>query len=83
MINFYIPIISLVYLEPERTVEEVLEETEKLRSVIKCLQCEENDANCLFLPCAHHRLCVACSADVSVCPICSKNVVHKVKTFMS
>ena len=64
-------------------MEELQAETEQLRSVIKCLRCEENDANCLFLQCAHHRLCVQCSSDVTICPICEKKIVNKVKTFMS
>lgn len=68
--------------EPQ-TEEELETETELLRSVVKCLMCEENDANCLYLPCAHHRLCVECSTNISLCPICQRKIHNKVKTFMS
>lgn len=62
---------------------QLIEETGKLRSIVKCLTCEEADANCLYLPCAHHRLCIQCSANVVICPMCGKRVHHKVKTYMS
>ena len=83
--NMVVHIIDFLYvilLEPV-TVEELEAETEQLRSVVTCLMCEENDANCLYLPCAHHRLCIQCSANITECPICLRQIHSKVKTFMS
>lgn len=74
--------VSFSEKEPE-TLTELIDETEKLRSVIKCAKCKQNDANCLFLPCAHHMLCMPCSANISTCIRCDKRIKKRIKTFMS
>lgn len=59
------------------------EENRLLRGILKCMQCEVNDTNILFLPCTHHRLCEECAENVVVCPVCGRQIDDKIRTFMS
>ena len=64
-------------------MEDIVKETEFLRRNIHCSGCGMNESNCLFLPCAHHIMCVICAEDIAKCPKCSKSISHKIKTYMS
>ncbi|XP_052808890.1 baculoviral IAP repeat-containing protein 7-A-like [Mya arenaria] len=68
----------------EDTPESILEENARLKHILKCQRCDVNNVNALFLPCAHHRMCMDCASkyDVTVCPICDRPIREIVKTFM-
>ncbi|WAR07970.1 XIAP-like protein [Mya arenaria] len=67
------------------TPESILEENARLKHILKCQRCNDNNVNALFLPCAHHRMCMDCASkyDVTVCPICDRPIREIVKTFMA
>ncbi|WAR07841.1 DIAP2-like protein [Mya arenaria] len=64
--------------------ESIFEENSRLKHILKCQRCNVNNVNALFLPCAHHRMCMKCASkyDVTVCPICDRPIREIVKTFM-
>ena len=64
-------------------MEDIVKETEHLRSIIQCTDCDTNESNCLFLPCAHHIMCVSCAEEIEKCTKCGKTISHKIKTYMS
>ncbi|KAL4232728.1 Baculoviral IAP repeat-containing protein 2 [Mactra antiquata] len=68
--------------EPPR-VTDPNEENRRLKGIIKCMICEVNDINMLFLPCTHHKLCENCAEGRTHCPVCDKRIEDKIKTFMS
>ncbi|XP_060556285.1 baculoviral IAP repeat-containing protein 2-like [Ruditapes philippinarum] len=59
------------------------EENRRLRDIMKCMVCRENDTNILFLPCTHHRMCEECAEKVQVCPVCDQKISEKIKTYLS
>ncbi|WAR08334.1 BIR7A-like protein [Mya arenaria] len=65
-----------------QTPEDMLEENVKLKLMLKCSKCRTNQVDALFLPCAHHRMCVQCAKDVQLCPICDRPVLEILRTFM-
>ena len=74
---------GLSYISGGETVEDIVKETEHLRSIIQCTECGKNESNCLFLPCAHHIMCVSCAEEIEKCTKCNKTISHKIKTYMS
>ncbi|WAR07955.1 BIR7B-like protein [Mya arenaria] len=64
--------------------ESILEENARLKHIFKCSKCNVNDINALFLPCAHHRMCMDCASkyDVTVCPVCDRPIREIIKTYM-
>ena len=57
---------------------------EKGRQVTECCcVCTTNEKEILFVPCKHICTCFQCSVDMSECCICRKNIVSKVKIFLS
>jgi ferredoxin len=64
------------FIDPE-------EENRRLRDIMKCMVCRENDTNILFLPCTHHRMCEECAEKVQVCPVCDQKISEKIKTYLS
>ncbi|XP_060599289.1 baculoviral IAP repeat-containing protein 3-like [Ruditapes philippinarum] len=62
-------------------VNAMVEENEKLNRLVNCMLCVPGEANILFLPCTHHRVCQDCSKDITYCPVCGMFVKQKVKTF--
>ncbi|WAR08100.1 hypothetical protein MAR_018058, partial [Mya arenaria] len=72
---------------PARMVEfgffytEAIRENQRLKRILKCIQCKRNDCNLLFLPCSHHRLCVPCAENITNCLVCGREVEEKVKTY--
>ncbi|XP_052808882.1 putative inhibitor of apoptosis [Mya arenaria] len=66
------------------TPESILEENARLKHIFKCSKCNVNDINALFLPCAHHRMCMDCASkyDVTVCPVCDRPIREIIKTYM-
>ena len=65
------------------TKDGIIAEHEMLIRRLKCILCDVEEVNVLFLPCAHHNMCMTCAEDVTMCPICGKSVKEKIKTFMS
>ncbi|XP_052243432.1 baculoviral IAP repeat-containing protein 3-like [Dreissena polymorpha] len=62
--------------------ESLYEESQRLKSIVKCSKCKINDSNALFLPCAHHVMCIACAHDTKRCPVCNRGISDFVRTFM-
>lgn len=60
-----------------------VEENRQLKKILKCMKCNKNDTNILFLPCTHHRLCEPCARDETHCLVCHRPIDQKIKTFMS
>ncbi|XP_052809867.1 uncharacterized protein LOC128238227 [Mya arenaria] len=60
-----------------------MEENKRLKGILKCIMCKENDCNILLLPCTHHRLCEPCAESVTNCPACGRRVEERVKTYMA
>ncbi|XP_052809741.1 baculoviral IAP repeat-containing protein 7-like isoform X2 [Mya arenaria] len=67
-----------------RASDSILMENARLNRILKCYQCKVNDVNALFLPCAHHRMCMECviKYDVTLCPVCDWKILEIVKTFL-
>ncbi|XP_052812106.1 uncharacterized protein LOC128239484 isoform X1 [Mya arenaria] len=64
--------------------ENLLEENQRLRSMLLCFICQRNQVNALYLPCTDHRLCMDCAREYSTtCPVCQRPVKDIIKTFMS
>ncbi|WAR06853.1 PIAP-like protein, partial [Mya arenaria] len=64
------------------TKESVFKENERLKSLLTCFQCQENQVNALFLPCTHHKLCMGCAEEYTSCPVCQRPIQQKIRTFM-
>ncbi|KAH3741167.1 hypothetical protein DPMN_047887 [Dreissena polymorpha] len=60
-----------------------VEENKRLRSMSTCDKCKTNQSNALFLPCAHHVMCIDCARDLKLCPVCNRKVDETIRTFMS
>ncbi|WAR08106.1 BIR7B-like protein [Mya arenaria] len=67
--------------DPEE--QDPMEENKRLKGILKCIMCKENDCNILLLPCTHHRLCEPCAESVTNCPACGRRVEERVKTYMA
>ncbi|XP_053406845.1 baculoviral IAP repeat-containing protein 3-like [Mercenaria mercenaria] len=61
----------------------IAEENNKLSQMVFCMLCVTGEADILFLPCSHHRICHKCSVGITDCPVCGKFIQEKVKTFRS
>ena len=64
-------------------VTELVEENKKLLSAKYCRMCNSELANILLLPCRHLACCETCGEMTDSCPICGKQVIATVKTYMS
>ncbi|XP_052809747.1 baculoviral IAP repeat-containing protein 7-like isoform X2 [Mya arenaria] len=64
--------------------ESIFEENSRLKHILKCQWCNVNNVNALFLPCAHHRMCMECASkhDITVCFVCDRHIREIIKTFM-
>ncbi|XP_060588564.1 baculoviral IAP repeat-containing protein 3-like [Ruditapes philippinarum] len=63
--------------------ETPLEENQRLKSIVYCMICRKNTVNALFLPCAHHELCMTCADPFDTCPVCHRVIREKIRTFMA
>ncbi|KAH3727439.1 hypothetical protein DPMN_053374 [Dreissena polymorpha] len=62
--------------------ESLYEENQRLKRIVKCSKCKINDSNALFLPCAHHVMCIAFAHDTKKCPVGNRGVSDGVRTFL-
>uniref|UniRef100_A0A3P9K5G1 E3 ubiquitin-protein ligase XIAP n=1 Tax=Oryzias latipes TaxID=8090 RepID=A0A3P9K5G1_ORYLA len=69
--------------ENEETVENPLEELEKLRQEKRCKICLDENACIVFIPCGHLASCKACSNKLNQCPICCAAIAQKIRTFIA
>ncbi|KAJ4755306.1 E3 Ubiquitin ligase family protein [Rhynchospora pubera] len=46
-----------------------------------CVICLEQEYNTVFVPCGHMCCCIACSSQLSSCPLCRRRIDQVVKTF--
>ncbi|XP_052243668.1 baculoviral IAP repeat-containing protein 7-B-like isoform X2 [Dreissena polymorpha] len=63
--------------------EDPITENQRLKSLLLCMRCKSNDANVLFLPCAHHRMCTDCARGIAKCPVCQQTIQTSVQTFLT
>ncbi|KAH3729034.1 hypothetical protein DPMN_054997 [Dreissena polymorpha] len=63
--------------------EDPITENQRLKNLLLCMRCESKDANVLFLPCAHHRMCTDCARGIETCPVCQQSIQTSVQTFLS
>ena len=47
-----------------------------------CVVCLEQPRTVVFLPCAHLCVCLACSAQLSSCPICRTHAQKTIRVFV-
>ncbi|XP_052809302.1 uncharacterized protein LOC128237759 [Mya arenaria] len=57
-----------------------IEENKRLKGILNCFQCKENNCNILLLPCTHHCLCEPCAENITNCPVCGRKVEERVRT---
>ncbi|XP_053401204.1 death-associated inhibitor of apoptosis 2-like [Mercenaria mercenaria] len=65
----------------EEDLQAIQEENERLSKMVHCMLCVTNEADILFLPCTHHRVCKNCAKNVIFCPVCDHFIKEKVKTY--
>ncbi|CAG5117399.1 unnamed protein product [Candidula unifasciata] len=57
-------------------------EQERLRNTLTCVLCKSKPVEITLLPCGHFVLCAACSDECNICPVCNKEALAEVKTFL-
>ncbi|XP_052271107.1 inhibitor of apoptosis protein-like [Dreissena polymorpha] len=62
--------------------ERLLEENQRLKSMLMCHLCHNNPVNALFLPCTHHKYCLDCTEHSDRCPDCNRTIKERVRTYM-
>ncbi|XP_045214393.2 E3 ubiquitin-protein ligase XIAP-like [Mercenaria mercenaria] len=67
----------------DNDLEALAEENDRLSKHVYCMLCVTGEADILFLPCTHHRICHECACDVIYCPVCNVYIQEKVKTYRS
>lgn len=68
---------------PSRDPNELELENLRLREQRLCKICLDADVGVVFLPCGHLVACPACAASVKDCPVCRKQIVGAVRTYLS
>ncbi|XP_052809874.1 baculoviral IAP repeat-containing protein 8-like [Mya arenaria] len=58
------------------------EQNTQLRARTTCKVCRERQALILLIPCSHLATCVQCEQNLTICPVCNRQVVETVKTFL-
>ncbi|WAR08101.1 BIR7A-like protein [Mya arenaria] len=61
--------------DPEE--QDPIEENKRLKGILNCFQCKENNCNILLLPCTHHCLCEPCAENITNCPVCGRKVEER------
>ncbi|XP_065347242.1 baculoviral IAP repeat-containing protein 7-B-like isoform X2 [Cloeon dipterum] len=73
--------------EPPTKDEEEPKETEVDKSTTNeahlCKVCLDEDVGVVFLPCGHLVTCVQCAPNLSLCPVCRKEIKASVRTYFS
>ena len=46
-----------------------------------CIVCMEKQADCVFFDCGHLHVCMPCSVNLKLCPVCRKKILKVVKVF--
>ena len=58
-------------------------ENQRLKSLRNCKICLSSHIQILFLPCRHLVCCEKCSGCLRHCPICRREILGEVRTFMA
>ncbi|KAH3733871.1 baculoviral IAP repeat-containing protein 3-like [Dreissena polymorpha] len=61
---------------------ELLEQNQRLKSMLLCHLCHNNHENALFLPCTHHKYCLDCAKHSDICPDCGRPIEERIRTYM-
>ena len=65
------------------TLENLLEENNKLKNDRLCKICFQNDANIVIIPCGHIITCNNCIMSLEICPICRHEILTCVKSYFA
>ena len=65
------------------TMENLLEENNKLKNDRLCKICFQNDANIVIIPCGHIITCNNCIMSLAICPICRHEILTCVKSYFA
>ena len=57
-------------------------EHELLTQSTRCVSCKSRPREVTFLPCGHFCLCSTCSDTTTLCPICHREALAEVRTFL-
>ena len=52
-------------------------------SSVNCAVCYENDRDVVFMPCKHNVVCLRCSKNVKVCPVCRIKITDTIRIYKS
>ncbi|KAL3883075.1 hypothetical protein ACJMK2_029368 [Sinanodonta woodiana] len=63
-------------------VQRLIQENERLRQSMKCVECRVAARDILLLPCTHLCLCSNCSSKAAICPLCYTKIREKIKTYV-
>ncbi|KAH3733194.1 hypothetical protein DPMN_039619 [Dreissena polymorpha] len=65
-----------------QSTETLMEQNQRLKSILLCHICHKNQINALFLPCTHHKYCVECTKVNDRCPDCGRPIKERIRTFI-
>ncbi|XP_052240924.1 uncharacterized protein LOC127851280 isoform X2 [Dreissena polymorpha] len=65
-----------------QSTETLMEQNQRLKSILLCHVCHKNQINALFLPCTHHKYCFDCTQANDRCPDCGRPIKERIRTFM-
>ncbi|KAH3806752.1 uncharacterized protein LOC127834837 isoform X2 [Dreissena polymorpha] len=60
----------------------LMEQNQRLKSILLCHVCHKNQINALFLPCTHRKYCLECTEHIDRCPDCTRPIKERIRTFM-
>ncbi|KAH3728716.1 E3 ubiquitin-protein ligase XIAP-like [Dreissena polymorpha] len=72
---------SLAIYSPEKE-KQAVDENKRLKDLLTCKICVDNDACVVFLPCGHMVSCDKCAHALRKCPICRVRIAGQVKSLM-
>nr|AJC98412.1 IAP2 [Anopheles coluzzii]AJC98416.1 IAP2 [Anopheles coluzzii]AJC98426.1 IAP2 [Anopheles coluzzii] len=58
------------------------EENKRMKQERECKICLTQEADVVFMPCAHLLSCVQCSTGVDNCPVCRAVITHRFRAFI-
>ncbi|XP_052240081.1 uncharacterized protein LOC127850802 isoform X3 [Dreissena polymorpha] len=65
-----------------QSTKTLMDQNQRLKSILLCHLCHKNQVNALFLPCTHHKYCMDCTQHKDSCPDCGRAIKEKIRTFM-
>ena len=69
--------------EKELTFDQLIKENRKLKEDRICIVCKNEQANRMFLPCSHLKVCEKCSPALEKCYFCKKRIRGVVSVYFA